>query len=308
MKRDSGTSQQHCPAPVVDKADPIVDVVIVTYNAAQVISQCLRSIAGDPRFNIVVVDNASTDETLDILSTFAVRVVASEQNLGFGAASNLGAQLGEADHVLFLNPDTVADADSLVQAVSFAAESQVGILGCRLVQQDGRFDHAARRSVVPPWEAAKYLVFRSAKSQYLHPSGSEFETAEVDSVNGAFMLISRSALNATAGFDEDFWMYMEDVDLCIRAKALGYRVLYWPKVTVLHLKSATTGRARSARMNYHFYNSLRIFYVKHQKQQHNAIQQVLVSAGITGFMAVAIVRDWLRRRLGIGLPYSAGSE
>lgn len=282
-----------------------IDVVIVTFNASQVIDQCLRPLMNDGRLNVIVVDNCSTDNTIDLVGQYNVRVVQSTRNLGFGAASNLGASLGNAKQLLFLNPDTIADPEAIRAAADYALRSGVGVLGCRLVTLTGEFDHAARRNVVRPWAAAKYLVNRSKSSDYLASHLSESEVAEVDAVNGAFMLLDRETFNSVGGFDEDYWMYMEDVDLCIRVKGRGKPVIYWPEITVVHIKSAITGRSRSPRMNYHFYRSLAVFYKKHQQTDDIFPLRVATIFGIWTFFGYAVVRDTIRRLVGTGTPYSA---
>lgn len=287
----------------VGTREPAVDVVIVTHNASQVIDACLEPLMDDERLSIIVVDNDSTDDTLERVERFSVRVIQSGSNLGFGVASNLGAAIGSSQQILFLNPDTIADPRDIEAAATYARTQRIGVLGCRLVTLGGELDHAARRNVVRPWVAAKYLIARSKRSKYLAPETNEFEPAQVDAVNGAFMLIERATFTEVGGFDEDYWMYMEDIDLCLRVKNTGRSVVYWPGVTVTHIKSGITGRSRSPRLNYHFYRSLAVFYRKHQAQEDQLPLRVLTIGGVWTFYGFAVLRDTWRRRRGAGMPY-----
>lgn len=289
------------------KSAALVDVVIVTYDAAAVISSCLAGLqASTDQVRVLVADNASQDNTVTLARRAEVEVLEMHSNAGFGAACNAGAAIGQAPIILFLNPDAEVHSSDVLLAAEAMDELGASVLGVRLVQSDGSFDHAAKRMLVRPTDALKFLVRRDPSSQYLAPGVGEFETGEVDSVNGAFLMIRRHAFESIGGYDERFWMYLEDVDLCLRAKDQCGPVLYWPGVTALHRKSAITGRSRSPRLNYHFHRSMWIFYRKHQAGDDQYVTRAVVFLGVLARGAWVTARDLYRRHRGVGLPYSSG--
>jgi GT2 family glycosyltransferase len=175
---------------------------------------------------------------------------------------------------------------------------EVGVCGCRLVREDGSFDHASRRSF--PTIAGSLGHFlgigrhaRAPKSlsQYRAP---EVSAGVVDAVNGAFMLMRRSAFEAVGGFDEGYWMYMEDLDLCYRLAEAGWVTWYEPSITVLHVKGGTSP-LRGARLTYAFHYGMLRFYRKHYAADRSALTNVAVYCGIGVKLVLALARSGARR-------------
>lgn len=280
----------------------LVDVVVVSYRNPSVLKRALEPLSRDPRLNLVVVDNCPTTETRAVAEDFADVYIPISNNIGFGRACNRGVHASSAEYLAFINPDVICVPESIVLCVAqLGLRNDIGIIGCRLRQEDGSPDLAAKRTIVKPMEAALYLMSRnraSGRHAYHAPGVGLDEEGIVDAVNGAFMVLERKRFVALAGFDEDYWMYMEDVDLCVRMKQdLGLSTLYWPGVEALHLKSAISGRHRSARLNLHFFLSAWIFYRKHQAQDDPPILQAAVASGLTVFCVARIVMDGLHRSL-----------
>jgi N-acetylglucosaminyl-diphospho-decaprenol L-rhamnosyltransferase len=233
------------------------------------------------------------------------RAFGSPRNLGFGAANNLAIREGSAPYVLALNPDTrmtEGALDTLVQLME--DDPRIGICGCRLVRDDGSFDHAARRSFPTVLGALSHFtkVGQSARaperlSQY---RATDVEAGPVDAVNGAFMLMRRSALDEVGLFDEGYWMYMEDLDLCYRFREAGYVTWYEPSVTVWHVKHGTSGSIRSVRLNYAFHYGMFRFYRKHYARRHIPITNAIVYAGIGAKFALAAIHSTWRRLIARG--------
>ncbi len=257
---------------------------------------------GDAR--IIVVDNASADGTAELVrSEFPeVELILNAHNLGFSAANNLAIRRGSAPYVLALNPDTQLTEGALDRLISLMDEHpEVGICGCRLVRDDGSFDHAARRSFPTIAGALGHFVgvgrlARSPRSlaQYRAP---DVVAGPVDAVNGAFMLMRRSALDEVGLFDEGYWMYMEDLDLCYRFREAGWLTWYEPSVTVAHAKAGSSGPVRSARLNYAFHYGMYRFYRKHYAATTNPVLNVLVYGGIFGKLSVSLLRNAVRAPL-----------
>lgn len=266
--------------------------------------ESLRRFGPSGGARIFVVDNASEDGTAEmILSEFReVELIANSRNVGFSAANNLAIKRCSARYVLALNPDTRVTSGALDRLVQLMDDHpEVGICGCRLVREDGSFDHAAKRSFPTIAGAIGHFLRlgRSERapevlSQYRAP---EVESGSVDAVNGAFMLIRRAALDEVGFFDEGFWMYMEDLDLCYRFKEAGWQTWYEPAATVMHVKGGSSGPIRSPRLNYAFHYGMYRFYRKHYARQRSRATNVVVYAGIFAKLAFQLVHAELRRLL-----------
>jgi GT2 family glycosyltransferase len=278
----------------------VLDVVIVSYRCRELLRRCLASLfqhgpaAG---LRVVVVDNGSGDGTVELVRAEfpEVDLVAADRNLGFAAASNLGIRRGDAPYVLALNPDTQVTDGALDRLLELMDERpDVGIAGCRLVREDGSFDHAAKRSFPTPLGAVAHFAGRE-RSQYRAPG---VERGAVDAVNGAFMLIRRAALDEVGLFDEGYWMYMEDLDLCFRFQQAGWTTWYEPSVTVVHVKHGSAGPRRSPRLELAFHYGMYRFCRKHRAGRP-LVERLAVYAAIWARCAVAVGAS-VGRRLAPG--------
>lgn len=281
-------------------APPSLDVVIVAYRCRDLLRVCLSSVLEHaPRrpMRVLVVDNASGDGTPEMVRERfpGVELIVNPTNRGFSAANNLAIRAGDGDYVLALNPDTELTAGALDHLCALMdAEPGVGICGPALVQADGSPDHAARRSFPTPLSALGHFsgIGRrrsgGALAAYRAP---EVESGPVDAVNGAFMLIRRSALDQVGLFDEGYWMYMEDLDLCYRFAEAGWTTWYEPAVTVGHLKAGTSGKHRSLRLNYAFHRGMARFYRAHYADRANPLLNLAVYAAIALKLAVSALRS-----------------
>ncbi len=270
-----------------------VDVVIVSYRCRELLRRCLASL-GSAGGRIVVVDNASGDGTVEMVaSEFPdIELVANDANLGFARATNIGLGRCSAPYVLVLNPDTEVRDSTLERLVALMdSRPEIGICGCRLELPDGRLDHAAKRSFPTPVGAFAHLTGvgrrrgQGALAQYRAPL---VESGPVDAVNGAFMLIRSSALAEVGVFDERFWMYMEDIELCYRFKQAGWITWYEPSVTALHVKGGTIPRRSSVRLTLAFYAGMWRFVRLHPESVPKPLLRPVVLAGIAVMAAAAV--------------------
>lgn len=286
--------------------DTPLDVVIVSFRCAELLRRCLRSLELHPPgrgLNVTVADNASKDGTAAVVrGEFPqVRLIELDDNVGFAAANNLALRESRAEYVLVLNPDTEVPEGTLDALLAvIEGDPRIGIVGPRLVRDDGTFDHAARRSFPTPLSAlGHFLRFgRSARAParlaaYRAP-GTERGT--VDAVNGAFMLLRREMLDEIGLFDQGFWMYMEDLDLCRRAADAGWRTWYEPAVSAVHTKAGTTGRHRTLRLNFAFHYGMYRYYRKHIARTSPAALNALVYAGIALKFTVSALHSAVARR------------
>ena len=289
-------------------AEGPLDVVIVTFECRVLALACLRSLREHPPsrgYRAIVVDNASTDGTADAIEREHPEAVVLRlgENRGFSFATNTGIRLGSGDHVLALNPDTRVTEGALDTALDAAEEhDRVGVVGVRLVREDGSFDHAARRSFPTVLGALGHFtgVGRRAGAapglaQYRAP---DVERGQVDAVNGAFMLLRRTAVEEVGLFDEGYWLYMEDLDLCWRLRERGWLTWYEPSATVVHVKGGSAGRYRRPAADIAFHRGMARFYRLHYAPGRNALANAAVYAGIGAKLGWSLARSAAGRRLG----------
>jgi N-acetylglucosaminyl-diphospho-decaprenol L-rhamnosyltransferase len=289
-----------------------LDVVIVSSTGARDhLRACLASLRENPpasaEMTVHLVDNASADGTPEMVREEFPEVVlhALDWNSGFTVANNLVLRESRTPFVLVLNPDTEVYAGALDHMLDVMRERpDIGVSSCRLAQPDGTFDHAAKRSFPTPVGAlAHFLGVGRRKNapkwlaQYRAPELGEYDAGEVDSVNGAFMLIRHEALEQVGLMDEAYWLYMDDLDWCFRFRRAGWRVWYDGAVTVMHVKGGTTVRKRhrGLRHNVAFHRSMGRFYRKFYSGRQPLLDGVIYVA-ILGKLAISATRSAVARR------------
>jgi N-acetylglucosaminyl-diphospho-decaprenol L-rhamnosyltransferase len=284
-----------------------LEVVIVSYRCEGMLRDCLRSLRDHPparAMSVHVVDNASGDGTAEMVAREFpnVKLTVSDDNLGFSAANNIAIRAGDAPYVLALNPDTRVTDGALERLCALLDErSEIGICGPRLELEDGTFDHAAKRSFPTPIGALGHFTgigrrrSGGALAQYRATEVAPDVAGPVDAVNGAFMLMRRSALDQVGLFDEGYWMYMEDLDLCYRFKERGWIVWYEPSATVIHVKAGTSGKHRTWRLNYAFHYGMYRFYRAHYAADASIAERLAVYTGIVGKLLVSATRSAIAR-------------
>jgi len=276
-----------------------IGVVIVTYNTRELLRRCLQSVieSRDVSLRVCVVDNDSSDGSAAMVAEEypEVTLIANADNAGYPSANNQGlrllgfnglAQISPPRYALLLNPDTEVPAGALASVVRYAdGHRAVGVVGPKLVRPDGSLDRACRRSFPSP----EVSFYRMTGLSQLFPNSRRFgrynlsyldpdETAEVDSVVGAFMLVRREAIAEAGLLDEAYFMYGEDLDWAYRIKQAGWRVVYYPAVTVLHVKRASSRQNPRARVE--FWRSMEIFYRKHYAAETPRLVHVLIVTAV----------------------------
>lgn len=285
----------------------VLDVVIVSWRCERLLRNCLASLREHPStrdMRVHVVDNASGDGTAEMVAAEypEVKLTVNEANLGFSAANNVGLMHSSGEYALVLNPDTQITPGALDTLLDLMdSRRDVGMCGPRLERMDGSFDHASRRSFPTPLSALGHFtgIGRRARSGTLAAyRAPEVERGPVDAVNGAFMLIRRRLLEEVGLFDESYWMYMEDLDLCYRAKQAGWITWFEPDVSVFHVKHGCSGQNRTLRLNFAFHDGMRRFYRSHYERERSPLVNAAVYAGIALKFVVSSVRIQARRALG----------
>jgi GT2 family glycosyltransferase len=298
-----------------DESARAIDVAIVSYRCEDLLRNCLNSLQAHPAsmpMRVHVVDNASGDGTASMVRREFpdVELTESPDNLGFSVANNIAIRAGTAQFVLILNPDTELTEGALDTVMSVLDEhGEVGMVGPRLELPDGTFDHAARRSFPTPLSALGHFTGigrRAGASGTLAAyRAPEVEAGPVDAVNGAFMLTRRAALEEVGGFDEAYWMYMEDLDLCYRLKQAGWLTWYEPSATVIHVKAGTSGQHRSWKLNRAFHYGMFRFYRDHYARRRNLLVNGAVYAAIAGKLGVSAIRSAAARSRSRSALYAA---
>jgi GT2 family glycosyltransferase len=254
---------------------PLLSVIIVAYKSREELPACLgslpRELLGRP-VEVCVVNNSPGDGVAEwIAHGFpAVRLIELGTNLGFGRANNAGYRATTGECVLFLNPDTISNAAALEHCVRRAlAEPELGLISPRLELADGSMDLACRRSIPTLWDgfcrasglAAAFphtAFFAGYNLTHLPADG----TYEVGAINGAFMLGRREVFEKIGQFDEQFFMYGDDLDLCIRVAREGFQVVYDGRQRITHLKGLSVARDFD-RMSTAIFDANRDVYLKH---------------------------------------------
>jgi GT2 family glycosyltransferase len=278
-------------------------VIVVADGCGQYLEACLTSLEAHPPGSgarIFVVDNASSDGSVEIARRHGVELVSMGRNAGFSAANNAAMAIGTAPYVLLLNPDTEVPEGALGQLLgALEADPGLGAVGPRLVDRVGIPDHNAKRAFPTPSDALKHFLGRSriaASSAYRTPDVAEDAVADVDAISGACMMVRRAALADVGLLDEGFWMYGEDLDWCLRFHRGGWRVRYVGSATVLHVKGGASGPSRGLRVNYAFHRAMARFYRKHQSGR--PLLDLAVYLGILGRLLATSVMSMVARARG----------
>lgn len=288
-----------------------LEVIVVSHGARELLRNCLASLRENPAsvpMRVTVVDSGSPDDTPEMVADEfpEVRLLRSA-NIGFSAANNRvlqeAGEPGSADLYLLLNPDTEVRAGALDAAIArLESDPGIGMVGIRLLQPDGSFDHAAKRSFPTPLSALGHFtgLGRNAGapeqlSGYRATWLDENEAGPVDAVNGAFMLVRRKALLEVGLLDEGYWLYMEDLDWCRRFVLAGWRVFYEPAGTALHVKGGSSPGRRRPRQEVAFHRGMGRFYRRFDAPENPVLLNLAVYLGIAARLAYSLLRGALAR-------------
>src|ERR1700733_647526 len=236
---------------------PDISILIVSFNTCSILRDCLKSIprpSGDITLEVVVIDNGSRDDSLAMVrSEFPwVKTIQSEINLGFGGANNRAYHEATGHYIVLLNSDAFLEPDSLL--ISFQkmeANPTVGLAGAQLVGRDGTLQPSARMfpTLLREFLTMSGLAHRFAHSKFFGQNdrtwaGPDTE-AEVDWVPGAYSIIRRDVLEKVGFFDPAFFLYCEEVDLCLRIQKAGYKIMYWPSIKVVHIGGESSRQVKT---------------------------------------------------------------
>lgn len=267
---------------------PDVSAVIVTYNALPWIEHSLRSIDGVAE--TIVVDHGSTDGTLELVrERFPEVRVIEQENRGFGGGNNAGMRVASGEYVLLLNPDAWFVGDGLAKLIEFAeAYPEAGVVGPKLLHPDRSLQRSVR-GFPTPWRIATEFFFlrklapRSRLLNAFHGGPADHDSVhEAEWLGGACLLVRRAALDSVGGFDEEFFLFSEEVDWCYRFRQGGWKVLFYPGAEVVHV----IGASHDPRRYTELVVSLLRFLQKHRgpAEAERARRVLVLALGLRGLV------------------------
>ena len=239
---------------IKDKKNPDVSIIIVSYNNFDLLDNCLDSVYRITKgidYEVIIVDNASKESGLDIVVAKYknLTLIRNDTNRGFASANNQGISIAKGKFILLLNNDTVLTENSIYQVFNFASMLQYDcIVGCKLLNPDRTLQHSVY-DFPTAWNVFTsnfFLYVINKKNSFFskyHLMNTGIDTiTEVDVVTGAFLFASVNGLKKINGFDERFFFYNEETDLCYRFKNAGGKIFYYPDTSVIHIKSGSANK------------------------------------------------------------------
>ena len=272
---------------------PDCDVVIVNYNAGELLTDCVSSVLRADATRVIVVDNGSMDGSLEylerVIPSKKLSLLRNNQNLGFAFACNIGARASSASRLLFLNPDSVLTESGLARMIEVLDSSQTrGMVGGLLCNPDGSEQAGGRRSFPTHRRACRRAFVRSRPPRFFPAVFSDFlqhaeplpaQPAVVEAISGACMLVKRAAMNDVGLWDEGYFLHCEDLDWCMRFAQRGWKVMFVPKAKVVHVRGAC-GRNRPLFVEWHKHHGMLRFYRKFYHHQYPGLLWGLVVVGV----------------------------
>lgn len=288
----------------------IVDlsIIILNFNARDYIIDCIHSIEkskwGKYKWELIIVDNASSDGSVEALKNLQkdidFKLIINKKNLGFSKGNNLGVPHAKCRYILFLNPDTKVNPDTLSYMIKFMDDfPDAGASTCEIKLASGQLDEASHRGFPTPWNALCHFsglekAFPKSRffSGYRLGHLSRNTVHEIEALSGAFMMVRQEAGEQVGWWDEDYFLYGEDIDFCYRLKQAGWKIMYVPEVSIIHYWGISSGmkketrelsvatkviRLRAAKASA---QAMRIFYKKHYTKRYPTPIMWPVNAGI----------------------------
>jgi len=265
-----------------------LSVIILNYNVRYFLEQCVLSVQKaleelnpDASGEIIVIDNASTDDSCEMIKTKFphIKLIENKTNYGFPKGNNIGVAQAKGEYICILNPDTVVGEDTFSKILNTKNwQLNTGIIGCKLIDGSGNFLPESKRGIPTPWVAFTKIFglynISNYFGKYYAQHLSENESGEVAILVGAFMMMQRELYLEIGGFDEKCFMYSDDIDLSYMVKKLGNTNFYFHETTVIHYKGEST--VRNGMYMKRFREAMQFFYKKHFKKSwfFNVMMQV----------------------------------
>ncbi len=252
-----------------------LSVIIVSWNTRELLKKCLKSIfefTKDIQFEVFVVDNASRDGSAQMVKDEfpEVKLIASDKNLGFAKANNLALKQAAGKHILFMNPDMEIKENVFKKMINFMdLRQEAAVSTCKLIYPDGSIQPNIKRHPTF-WSQALILLklhhlfsFLPPIKKYLAKDFDYSKESEVEQIMGAFVFARRDFMKKTGGWDEDYFIWWEDVELCKRAAELGEKIIYFPEARVIHHEGKSFEQIRSVKKHMQFIKGMLTYFKKH---------------------------------------------
>lgn len=257
-------------------------VIIVTYNSAEFIEKCIKSIELENHTDVelILLDNSSTDSTVQIIEEkfSSIRLVKNKHNVGFAAAVNQAVVQSKSDYLLILNPDTILETKFINKLHKFIEEKpDLSIIGFVLIGVNG--EHQPTCWKTPSLKTLFFEMFLPYKLSLKLVTEKYNSLSEVDSVSGACMLVKRNVFEKLSGFDERFFMYLEDLDFCLRARKEGYKVFTNPEIKAVHHIAKSSWQDMQS-FFFNLYTSKIYFFRKHYRRTYSFLAYILIISGL----------------------------
>ncbi|UGS24400.1 glycosyltransferase family 2 protein [Flavobacterium channae] len=270
-----------------------LSVIILNYNVRYFLEQCVLSVQKaleNIEGEIIVIDNASSDDSCEMMKTKfpQIKLIENKDNLGFPKGNNIGVAEAKGEYICILNPDTVVAEDTFLKVIARyeAISSNTGIIGCKLIDGSGNFLPESKRGVPTPWVAftkifGLYKIFPKVNlfNKYYAQHITENESGNVDILVGAFMMMKRDLYLEVGGFDENCFMYSDDIDLSYLVLKTGKKNYYFHETSVIHYKGEST--VRDGTYMKRFREAMQFFYKKHFKKSF--VFDVMMQVGSFAF-------------------------
>lgn len=269
----------------------VISTIIVNYNAGEFLRSCVDSLLNCPlETEVIVVDNASTDHSLDALAGLPnVQIIKNATNVGFATACNVGIRVASAPFLLFLNPDCFFKPDTLIRLLeAMRFDERVGMVGGLLVNPDGTEQAGGRRAIPTPWRSFVRAFGLARFSDrwprlffdfHLLKQPLPNHNIEVEAISGACMMVRREAIQDVGEWDERYFLHCEDLDWCMRFRQKGWKILFVPSARVTHALGVSS-RSRPIFVEWHKHKGMIRFYRKFFRRQYPGVLMGLVALGV----------------------------
>ncbi|PID60883.1 MAG: glycosyl transferase [Ignavibacteriae bacterium] len=291
-----------------------LSIIIVNYNVKEFLINLLESIKPAVKnisSEIIVVDNNSDDNSISLVNKKfpSVITIENKENIGFGKANNQALEIAKGKYLLLINPDTIVKENTFSVMIDFMKKNlDVGLAGCKVLNPDGSLQLACRRSFPGPWVSFTKIaglskIFPNSRifAKYNLTYLDENKNYEVDAISGSFMFLRKKVYDKVGGFDPDFFMYGEDLDLCYRVQKAGHKVFYLSETEIIHYKGESTKRSKIDETKI-FYNAMHLFVKKHFSssvfteailQLGIILRKILAFANVNKFVLIGIFFDFI---------------
>lgn len=278
--------------------NPELSIIILNYNVKQLLINCLESVFKSKdadRWQIIVVDNASSDGSVEAIKTRYkdIEILENKANIGFAAGNNKAIPKVLAPVVLFLNPDTIITDHAIQKSLEvLLSNPDYGALTCKVELPDGSLDYSCHRGFPTPWNSFCYFtglakifprspIFSGYSASYLNINKSH----EIDCLTGAFMMVRKIAGDQVGWWDKDYFWNGEDIEFCYSLKEKSWKIYYYPEVKIIHYKGSSAKLEKHDTIS-HGVSAMRIFYKKHYYKKYPPILRDFV------LLAIQFLEHW----------------